>query len=30
MAIIKMKPTSPGRRGVIRVSHPHLHKGEAE
>jgi len=23
-----MKPTSPGRRFVVRVSHPHLHKGE--
>jgi large subunit ribosomal protein L2 len=27
MAIIKMKPTSPGRRGVIRVVSPDLHKG---
>ncbi|MHB8352981.1 MAG: 50S ribosomal protein L2 [Burkholderiales bacterium] len=27
MAIIKMKPTSPGRRGVIRVVNPDLHKG---
>ncbi len=29
MAIVKAKPTSPGRRGVVRVKHPHLHKGEA-
>ncbi|MBU6469052.1 MAG: 50S ribosomal protein L2 [Betaproteobacteria bacterium] len=28
MAIVKMKPTSPGRRGVIRVVNPDLHKGE--
>ncbi len=28
MAIVKMKPTSPGRRAVIRISHPQLHKGE--
>ncbi len=27
MAIVKMKPTSPGRRGVIRVVSPGLHKG---
>ncbi|MDE1943563.1 MAG: 50S ribosomal protein L2 [Betaproteobacteria bacterium] len=27
MAIVKMKPTSPGRRGVIRVVNPGLHKG---
>ena len=27
MPVVKLKPTSPGRRGVIRVSHPHLHKG---
>ncbi len=27
MAIVKMKPTSPGRRGVIRVVHAGLHKG---
>ena len=28
MAIVKIKPTSPGRRGVIRVVNPDLHKGE--
>ncbi|MDA8416976.1 MAG: 50S ribosomal protein L2 [Betaproteobacteria bacterium] len=28
MAIVKMKPTSPGRRSVVRVTHGHLHKGE--
>jgi large subunit ribosomal protein L2 len=27
MAVIKMKPTSPGRRGVVRISRDHLHKG---
>ncbi len=27
MAIVKMKPTSPGRRSVIRVVNPSLHKG---
>jgi large subunit ribosomal protein L2 len=27
MAIVKAKPTSPGRRGVVRVRHDHLHKG---
>jgi large subunit ribosomal protein L2 len=28
MAIVKAKPTSPGRRGVVQVKHDHLHKGE--
>ncbi len=28
MAIVKLKPTSPGRRGVVKVVTPHLHKGE--
>jgi large subunit ribosomal protein L2 len=28
MAIVKAKPTSPGRRGVVQVKHSHLHKGE--
>ncbi|GAB4392584.1 MAG: 50S ribosomal protein L2 [Gammaproteobacteria bacterium] len=28
MALIKAKPTSPGRRFVIKVSSPELHKGE--
>ena len=27
MAIVKAKPTSPGRRGVVQVRHSHLHKG---
>ena len=27
MAIVKAKPTSPGRRGVVTVKHDHLHKG---
>ncbi|HMN22826.1 MAG TPA: 50S ribosomal protein L2, partial [Ottowia sp.] len=28
MAIIKIKPTTPGRRGTVKVSRQHLHKGE--
>ena len=28
MAVIKMKPTSPGQRAVVKVSRDHLHKGE--
>ena len=28
MALIKAKPTSPGRRGMVRVVAPDLHKGE--
>ena len=28
MAVIKMKPTSPGRRGMVKISRDHLHKGE--
>jgi large subunit ribosomal protein L2 len=27
MAIVKVKPTSPGRRGVVKVVNPDLHKG---
>jgi large subunit ribosomal protein L2 len=27
MAIVKVKPTSPGRRGAVQVKHSHLHKG---
>ena len=27
MAVVKIKPTSPGRRGVVKVVHKHLHKG---
>jgi len=30
MAIVKVKPTSPGRRGVVKVVHKHLHKGAPE
>ena len=29
MAVIKIKPTSPGRRGTVKISRDHLHKGEA-
>jgi len=28
MALIKLKPTSPGRRAVVRVVTPGLHKGK--
>ena len=27
MAVIKMKPTSPGRRGMVKISRDHLYKG---
>ena len=27
MPIVKVKPTSPGRRAVVKVVHPNLHKG---
>ncbi|MHC5112398.1 MAG: 50S ribosomal protein L2 [Planctomycetota bacterium] len=27
MAIVKAKPPTPGRRGVVKVKNPHLHKG---
>ena len=27
MPLVKVKPTSPGRRAVTKVVHPHLHKG---
>ena len=30
MPVIKIKPTSPGRRGVVKVVHPHLYKGKPE
>jgi large subunit ribosomal protein L2 len=30
MPVIKVKPTSPGRRAVVKVSHPHLYKGRPE
>jgi large subunit ribosomal protein L2 len=29
MAVVKIKPTSPGRRGQVKVVHPHLFKGPA-
>ena len=29
MAVIKMKPTSPGQRAVVKVTRDHLFKGEA-
>src|SRR5512147_2146549 len=28
MPVIKVKPTSPGRRAVVKVAHPHLYKGD--
>ena len=28
MALVKVKPTSPGRRGVVKVVTPGLHKGK--
>ena len=28
MPIVKAKPTSPGRRGLVKVVHPDLHKGK--
>ena len=28
MALVKLKPTSPGRRGTVRVVHHDLHKGD--
>ena len=30
MALVKVKPTSPGRRGVVKVVNPSLHKGRPE
>lgn len=27
MAVVKCKPTSPGRRHVVKVVNPELHKG---
>ena len=30
MAVVKVKPTSPGRRAVTKVVHKHLHKGAPE
>ncbi|MGE4339111.1 MAG: 50S ribosomal protein L2 [Pigmentiphaga sp.] len=28
MPLVKLKPTSPGRRSMVKVVHSHLHKGE--
>ncbi|MEQ1589680.1 MAG: 50S ribosomal protein L2, partial [Gallionella sp.] len=28
MALIKLKPTTPGQRAVLRVVNPDLHKGK--
>jgi len=28
MAVVKLKPTSPGRRGVVKVTREHLYKGD--
>ena len=28
MALVKVKPTSPGRRALVKVVHPELHKGK--
>lgn len=28
MAIVKLKPTSPGRRGMVKIVNPDLHKGK--
>ena len=30
MAVVKLKPTSPGRRGMVKVVREHLHKGKAQ
>ena len=30
MALVKVKPTSPGRRGVVKVVNPNLHKGRPQ
>ena len=30
MALVKVKPTSPGRRGVVKVVNPTLHKGRPQ
>jgi large subunit ribosomal protein L2 len=29
MALVKLKPTSPGRRGMVKVVNPDLHKGSS-
>jgi large subunit ribosomal protein L2 len=28
MALVKVKPTSPGRRSLVKVVNPDLHKGD--
>jgi len=28
MALVKVKPTSPGRRALVKVVNPDLHKGK--
>ena len=28
MALVKVKPTSPGRRSLVKVVNPDLHKGK--
>ena len=28
MAVIKMKPTTPGQLGMVKITRGHLHKGE--
>ena len=30
MAVVKVKPTSAGRRAVVKVVHAHLHKGKTK
>jgi len=30
MAVVKQKPTTPGRRGMVRVVTPELHKGRPQ
>jgi large subunit ribosomal protein L2 len=27
MPVLKLNPTSPGRRAVVKIHHPHLHSG---
>ena len=29
MAVIKLKPTTPGQRGTVKISRDHLYKGDA-
>ena len=30
MAVIKLKPTTPGQRGTVKISRDHLHKGAVD